>query len=180
MDPQSYYDDPEWKRLQRRLLIGGVAVVGLMGWFMLRAWPEPAGPSAPEAGDVFLAGPDAPLVVRMTAEDSGETVVTRREVSAFRTRLSELAARCENLAQDDVAVMVERTRHAVREGGRSITYSRTIAELSFQVDLAEDRDCGAAARAVGSGTASRTDSGRDSATNSRTDSGPITRAPSRG
>ena len=148
MTLQPYYEDPEWKRVQRRLLAGGVALVSLMGGLMLSAWPEPAGPGPPDPDDLFLAGPDAPLVVRMTAEDGGRTVATRREVSAFRSRLAELGARCGDLPEDEVAAIVDRTRTAVRSAGRPTTHARTIAELSFQVELAGDSDCEAASREV--------------------------------
>lgn len=146
MGPEDYYHDPEWRRLQLRLLIGGVGLVMVMGALMLYVWPEPAGPRPPSATDVFRTGPDAPLVVRMTAEDAGRTVVTRRDVRPYRSMLRDLTARCADMPSGEMEVVVENTREAIRKTGRPATWSRTMADLSFQVELAGDRDCHAAAR----------------------------------
>jgi len=91
--------------------------------------------------------------VRMPAEDRGELVVTRKDVREYRVRLASLAARCGGLPEEQTAMIVDRARSLVRETGRPITYARTIAELSFAVELAGDRDCTAAARALADGAA---------------------------
>lgn len=148
-----YPDDPALRRLQRQMLAAGVAIVAVLVIGLVLTLPEPAAPRPGNADDVFLAGPGSELVVRMPAEDRGELVVTRKDVREYRVRLASLAARCGGLPEEQTAVIVDRARSLVRETGRPITYARTIAELSFAVELAGDRDCTAAARALAEGAA---------------------------
>jgi hypothetical protein len=148
MTGQQWLDDAAWRRAELRRLLVGLALAAAFGLVLVRAWPEPQEPKLKRPGDRIYVAAGAPFVPRMVAEDAGKSVVTRREVERYRSLFDNLAARCGDMPRPQLATTVDSVRNAVRGKTGRYSYSRTIADIGFAVELAGDHDCGLAARMV--------------------------------